>query len=114
MLARANRLVSGDEFRRVTRRGRRVEFEHLVVTSLETDGGSPARFGFTLTKKVGNAVERNRLRRRLRAIAWELVREGAKGRDVVVRGLPSAVTADWDSLHTELTTAIRKDGTTAK
>ncbi len=67
-----------------------------------------------MTKKVGNAVERNRLRRQLRAIAWELVRDGATGMNVVVRGVPGSTAADWDTLHTELTTAVRKEGDTGR
>lgn len=112
MLARANRLVSGDEFRRVSRRGRRVETDHMVVGSLMTDPRLPARFGFTLTRKVGNAVERNRVRRRMRAIAWELVHDGLSGRDIVVRGLPKSIGADWKVLHTELTSAVREGANT--
>lgn len=82
----------------------------MVVSSLVTDSGMPARFGFTMTKKVGNAVQRNRVRRRFRAIAWELVRDGVTGRDVVVRGLPGSLGADWDTLHTELTAAVAGEG----
>ncbi len=71
-----------------------------------TGPDQPARFGFTLTRKVGNAVIRNRTRRRLRAIAWELVHDGVVGMDVVIRPLPGSAHVGWDSLHKELTTAI--------
>lgn len=47
------------------------------------------RFGFIVAKTVGNAVVRNRLRRRMRAAAFELVRAGLTGADVVVRALPN-------------------------
>lgn len=109
VLTRANRLVSGEQFRLTSRRGRRIQTSHLTVTSLVTDSAKPARFGFTMTKKMGNAVHRNRLRRQLRAIAWELVRDGVTGVDVVVRGLPGSAKADWDSLHTEFVGAVRHE-----
>lgn len=114
VLARANRLVSGEEFRLTSRRGRRVQTSHLAVTSLVTGSTMPARFGFTMTKKIGNAVVRNRLRRQLRAIAWQLVREGTTGVDVVVRGLPGSAKADWDSLHSEFAGAIRQEREVAR
>ncbi|MBX3091784.1 MAG: ribonuclease P protein component [Cryobacterium sp.] len=114
MLARANRLISGDEFQVVSRRGRRMQTDHLVVSVLSTDPTHPARFGFTMTRKTGNAVARNRVRRRLRAIAWKLVQDGSRGMDVVVRGLPGSATTDWDTLHEEFTRAMRSERSTSR
>lgn len=107
MLARANRLVSGNDFRVTSRQGRRTQTAHLVVMSLKTEHDRPARFGFTMTRKVGNAVTRNRIRRQLRSIAWEMVHDGVTGVDVVIRGLPKSAMTDWDTLHTELSTVVR-------
>lgn len=106
MLARANRLVTADEFRLVSRRGRRVVSDHLVVTSLSTEPARPARFGFIITRKAGNAVRRNKLRRRLRALAWEHVHEGFAGADVVVRALPTTPPSAWGSLSSDFAFGI--------
>jgi ribonuclease P protein component len=106
VLARTNRLVTADDFRSVLRRGRRIPGANLVVSVVAT--GRPARFGFVITRKVGNSVNRNRVRRRLRAIARELVDGGLSGRDVVVRALPASVVAGWSELHAELTGAVSK------
>ena len=46
----------------------------FVLQARKRDDEGPVRFGFTVTKKVGNAVERNRVRRRLR----EVVRRGGR------------------------------------
>ena len=106
MLARASRLVSADDYRSTLRRGRRSGTGNLVVSARSTSATSPARFGFIVTRKVGNAVNRNRIRRRLRAIARELVDGGFTGQDVVVRVLPGASEASWAQLRTELSSAL--------
>ncbi|GAA3729417.1 ribonuclease P protein component [Leifsonia bigeumensis] len=112
MLARANRLVSADDYRTVLRRGRRVATANTVVSILDTGSGTMARFGFIVTRKVGNAVSRNRVRRRMKAIARELVDGGVRGVDVVVRALPDAASANWATLHSEITAAM--DGSTRR
>ena len=51
-----------------------------------------------MSKAVGNAVTRNRVKRRLRELAAETVRAAPAGRDVVVRALPAAARATWGEL----------------
>ncbi|MEF2073345.1 ribonuclease P protein component [Consotaella aegiceratis] len=75
------------------RRGRRLNGPFFFIETLDRrDGGAP-RLGLTVTKKVGNAVERNRIKRRLR----EAVRLGA-GADMVV-GHDYVIVARRDVLH---------------
>jgi ribonuclease P protein component len=78
--ARSDRLLDGRDFQRVLRHGRRRSSRELVVVSLPRDrdplfptggldsalGGS-SRLGITTGRKAGNAVYRNRFRRRVRA-----------------------------------------------
>lgn len=106
MLARANRVIRADEFRTVVRRGRRVTTPAAVYYLMDRPADAPARFGFIVSKAVGDAVTRNRVRRRLRAITRELVDAGANGRDVVVRVLPPAVEVDWTALRGQTRRAI--------
>lgn len=108
MLARANRLVSADDYRTVLRRGSRRASVNTVVSVARTKSGDAARFGFIVTRKVGNAVVRNRVRRRMKAVAWELVSGGLSGVDVVVRALPASAEAGWASLHSEITEALER------
>nr|WP_251858552.1 ribonuclease P protein component [Herbiconiux sp. L3-i23] len=100
-MPRANRIITGADYRRVSRRGRRSagRFTVISVAAATTDD---ARFGFIVTRKLGGAVVRNRVRRRLKAIARSLVDQGMPPADIVVRALPSSVTADWTSLQDEV------------
>ncbi len=69
------------------------------------------RVGFTVSKKVGNAVIRNRARRRLRAVADELLaRHGADGRDYVLIGRAATPTRSFDALRADLLAALERTG----
>ena len=94
----------GDEFRRTIRRGASASSDALVTHVAVTDG-SGVRVGLVVGKKVGNAVARNRVKRRIRhAVAPELGALPAGSR-VVFRALaPAAVRHDLaadvvDGLH---------------
>jgi ribonuclease P protein component len=100
VLARGNRIVRGDDYRNTVRRGRRSATANVVVSVVRrtSDTSGPTRFGFIVAKTVGNAVTRNLVRRRLKAIAHELLGSVPVGHDVVVRALPAAAQAGWPTL----------------
>lgn len=110
MLARVNRLVRGGDYRTTVRVGRKIGAQHTVLYVIDRHDDSPARFGFIVAKTVGNAVIRNRVRRRLKAASFELLVRVRTGRDVVIRALPSSAGASWSSLRNEvLSTAERSE-----
>ena len=81
------RLRRRAEFLRVAGKGRRAPVPGLVLQALRRDDDGPVRLGFTVTKKVGNAVVRNRTRRRLREAARQvLLSAPACGVDLVLIG----------------------------
>ena len=106
MLARANRVVRADDFRMVVRRGRRSVTPTAIYYRLERDADDPLRVGIIVARSVGNAVTRNLVRRRYRALGREFVTAGAHGNDVVVRALPGAAERSWVSLADDMHTAL--------
>lgn len=108
MLARANRVVRPEDFRQAVRRGRRVGTTHSVLYLYPRDPDAPTRFGFIVSRAVGGAVIRNRVRRRLRAIGYGLLPGVGSGRDVVVRALPGIEQLAWATLRQEISDGLDK------
>ena len=89
MLPDQVRMRSPEEFRLTVRRGVRVARPTLVVHARIADS-PPAQVGFVVSKAVGNAVTRNRTKRRLRHLAAERLAGLPMTARVVVRALPAA------------------------
>jgi ribonuclease P protein component len=71
------------------------------------DADPAMRVGFTVTKKIGGAVVRNRMKRRLRALAREIVpAQGFSGSDHVMIGRAGGVERDFGKLRAELSSAL--------
>ena len=88
VLPKAARLRTADEFRTTVRRGVRSGRPSLVLHMLRTDH-PPSRAGFVVSKAVGNAVRRNRVKRQLRHLVAEQFSRTPVAVDVVVRALPA-------------------------
>lgn len=73
---------------------------------MRTDSTLPTRFGFIISKRVGVAVVRNRLRRRLKGISLEVLSERPVGLDIVYRLNPEATDLSYDELRTSARAAI--------
>lgn len=91
VLPAPHRLRASDEFRSVVRGGVRVGRRTLVVHA-RSKQSPPSRAGFVVSKAVGNAVTRNRVKRRLRHLAAGVLPTSPTPIDVVVRALPDAAT----------------------
>ncbi len=103
MLARENRIKSGDDFRQVMKFGRKQTGKATVLYLKRDESLAHARFGFIVSKAVGGAVTRNLVKRRLRVIAREILKTHPTGFDVVIRALPEASTLEWNRLQQEVT-----------
>jgi ribonuclease P protein component len=108
VLARANRIVRGIDFRATMRGGRRTGSATAVVYVRTRSDASPSRFGFVVSKAVGDSVRRHLVTRRLRAIAREALPTTSTGVDVVVRALPGSAEAGWASLHDDVWRGIER------
>jgi ribonuclease P protein component len=82
----------------------------FVLLVRERGDGDPAmRIGYTVTKKIGGAVVRNRMKRRFRALARELLPEGGLvGADHVLIGRAGGVEREFGLLRGELVKALGK------
>ena len=90
------------------RRGEKRRGRLFLLEVLDRDDEGAPRVGFTVTKKVGNAVVRNRVRRRLReAVRVHAAGEMAPGHDYVIVGREEVLAAPFDRLGAELTRRIR-------
>ncbi|WP_230532667.1 ribonuclease P protein component [Microvirga roseola] len=89
--------------------GRRFHTERMTVQArLREDLGLGLRFGLTVTKRVGHATERNRIKRRLRAATQAAGQDYAGiDADVVIIGRRDILTAEYDLLIDDLRRALR-------
>ena len=90
--------------------GKRAPMPGFVLQVRARGDGDPTmRIGFTVTKKIGNAVVRNRMKRRLRALARDVLPEaGVRGADHVLIGRNGGIERDFQTLRTELAKALAK------
>ncbi|MFI6344840.1 ribonuclease P protein component [Streptomyces sp. NPDC050560] len=116
MLPTEHRLRRPEDFATAVRRGRRAGRPLLVVhlrsgvTDPHAPGESvpPTRAGFVVSKAVGNAVIRNRVKRRLRDLMRHRLSLLPPGSLVVVRALPPAGSADHAQLARDLDAALQR------
>ena len=102
------------EFLAVAGKGRKAPSPGLVLQVLRRDDAEPARLGFTVTKKVGNAVRRNRTRRRLRAAARDvLAAQTVAGVDLVLIGRDGTAKRPFDALKDDFRKLLTKLGVSA-
>ena len=80
----------------------------VVHLYMGDQASGPARAGFVVSKAVGNAVIRNRVKRRLRHLAREHVQTLPGSAVLVVRALPAAGEASYDDLGADLAGALAK------
>ena len=95
------RLRNTRDIQRVQRLGRRIRLPHMLVLYMPGDSDQ-SRVGFTVSRKVGNSVVRNRVKRWLREAVWENKVDMPMGIDLVVIAHPQAATAGFESLNADL------------
>jgi ribonuclease P protein component len=110
-LAAPGRLKRRAEFLRAAAKGRKAAMPGVVVQALPRQNQDPARLGFTVTKKIGNAVTRNRTRRRLKEAA-RLVLAGSpvSGVDLVLIGREATRKRGFAELQEDVRRALAKAG----
>ena len=111
MLPARSRMRRSEEFRLVTRRGRRAGRPRLVAHLLlprAEEGGEPARVGFVVSRAVGGSVVRHRVARRLRHLVRERLACLPPGSLLVVRATPASASADSGALGEDLDRSLSR------
>lgn len=112
--ARIPRLKRRREFLLAASKGKRAARDGLVLQALahrDLGNAPPLRLGFTVTKKVGNAVVRNRAKRRLREAARTVLAAAPpSGWDLVLIGRDATPTRDFALLVSDLRSALDRCG----
>ncbi|WP_293991820.1 ribonuclease P protein component [Sphingomonas sp.] len=81
----------------------------VLLVKARDDGDATMRVGYTVTKKIGNAVVRNRIKRRFRALVRDVLPvSGVAGADHVLIGRSGGLTRDFAQLRVDLTKALAK------
>lgn len=109
--SKSQRLLRHADFERVYKRGRRHFAGHMTVFYLARGGETPdgsfgSRVGFTVSKALGGAVQRNRMKRRLReAVRLQGVPAGLDA-DIVINPKRTLLTAEFADLRNEIAKAF--------
>jgi ribonuclease P protein component len=103
------RLTRRAEFLHAAAKGRKAPMPGLVLQVLPRNDNGPVRLGFTVTKKIGNAVIRNRTRRRLKEAArLVLAQHPVSGVDLVLIGREGTAKRDFVTLQDDLRRALAR------
>ena len=105
MLAQQHRMRTKVQFSETTRSGVRTGRRNLVLYAVKKHD-EPTLAGFIVSKAVGNAVTRNKTKRRLRGLAAETITQHPTGYWIAIRALPASASASWDELKNDYDSAM--------
>lgn len=105
MLAQQHRMRTKVQFSETTRSGVRTGRRNLVLYAVKKHD-EPTLTGFIVSKAVGNAVTRNKTKRRLRELAATTISQNPTGYWIAVRALPASANSTWDELKSDYDSAL--------
>jgi ribonuclease P protein component len=108
--SRAMRIKQGRDFTRLKQQGLRIVNGCLIANLLKLSPGSPLRLGVVTSKRIGNAVVRNRARRLMREVFRVHQHELAAPIDLVLVARPSIAGKSLESVERDFLTTLRKAG----
>ncbi len=103
---RTVRLLKHADFERVYQQGRRQFSAHMTVFYRKRETGKGLRVGFTVSRALGGAVDRNRMKRRLREAVRLNLGGNATAADIVINPKRSLLAADFADITKEVARAF--------
>jgi ribonuclease P protein component len=112
LLDQVHRMRSSEDYRVTVRRGAKAARPTLVAHVMlpGVADGSATSVGFVVNRGVGSAVDRNRVKRRLRHLMRSRISEVPAGSRIVIRALPAASAATSGTLSIDLDEALSRAG----
>lgn len=107
MLNRMFRISKSKDYQHTYRNGLKIPGKYLIAYII-VNGMNMNRFGVVASKKVGNAVKRNKAKRRLRALAQESQGKLSQGYDIVMIARQSMVGADYTRIEKDFYAVMKK------
>ncbi len=107
MLDSANRLKKRKEFGYIYKNGESQYSRHIVIMHT-VNKYRKVRVGFSISKKVGKAFVRNKIKRQMRAIVRENISSLPPAKNYVVIAKPSIVEIDYEAMKKELLNTFAK------
>lgn len=109
-MKRDHRLKKNKEFQAVFRARKSKANRQFVVYHLDRQDGHTFRFGLSVSKRVGNAVVRNRIKRRIREVIRELEPRLAKPKDYVIIARKPTADMDFHEIKSSLVHVFKRVG----
>lgn len=103
-----SRITRGEDFQKIIRKGIRVGGKYVVTHAVFSSNEDETRFGFVVSKRVGNAVQRNLIKRRLTGITYEIPENLVTGLDIVFRAKPECLSATYVDLKQDVIQQLTK------
>ncbi|KZE37579.1 ribonuclease P protein component [Bhargavaea cecembensis] len=101
------RVKKNKDFQRVFKHGKSFANRQFVIYSVRTEGQEEFRIGISVSKKIGNAVTRNRIKRHVRQAVHELKDELLQDRDYIIIARNQAASIDFHETKKSLIHIMR-------
>ena len=105
---RTERLLRSSEYEQVGQRGRRTVSSAFVILTAVREAAGPSRLGITASRRVGNAVARNRVKRRIREWFRRARADWERSTDVVVIARQPATRLAFEELNRQLSGLLKR------
>ncbi|MBC1332914.1 ribonuclease P protein component [Listeria booriae] len=106
-MKKAYRIKKDDEFQRVFKKGKSFANRQFVIYILKREDLAHFRIGLSVSKKIGNAVVRNHIKRRIRQTFHELNEQIVPGHDYIIIARKPAANMDFHEIKKSLTHVLR-------